>query len=123
MMTSEDPAVLSADLTRMTLRPVSRERAEEILAEEMAWLPEGEPLQCIAEDCTCDLHRAGEQGRLRRRTLLSRRAGDRLRIVVDVSVLGTQGLEIERRRFEEPSGEADRYIEALQRGQNRQAPD
>lgn len=116
MMTSDDPSVLAADLTRMTLRPVSVERAEELLAEDMAWLPEGEPQQCIAEDCTLDLHAtAGEAGKLRRRTVLSRGEGDQLRIVVEVSVLRPDGIEIERKRFEEPSGEAERHIEALRR--------
>ena len=114
MMTSDDPSVLAADLTKMTLQPVSVERAEELLAEEMAWLPEGEPQQCIAEDCTLDLDQvASERGKLRRRTVLSRRKGDQLRIVVEVSILRSDGIEIERKRFEEPSGEADRYVEAL----------
>jgi len=110
MFTSEDPKSLAADLSRMTLDPVSVERAEELLSEHMAWLPQSEPLQCIAEDRTLELRGLGGIYRLHRRTIVFRRAGDRLEIMVEASVVGPDGIEHERRRFDEP-GEAERYID------------
>jgi hypothetical protein len=112
MLTSEDARVLAADLSRMTTRPVGTERAEEILADDMAWLPEGEPVQCIAEDCVWDIAGASGAHKLHRRTMLIRRRG-RLTIAVEVALLRPDGIELERRRFEEPSGEADRYVQSL----------
>ena len=109
MMTSEDPATLAAALSKVTIEPVSVERAEEILSEQMAWLPEGEPLQSVAEDQTSP---AGSAGNVRRRTLVFRRAGDRLQILIEVAQLGAQGIETERRRFEEAT-EADQYAAEL----------
>lgn len=112
MITTEDPRALAADLSRMTTRPVTVERAEEILADDMAWLPEGEPVQCIAEDCTWEIAGGSGAHKLHRRTMLIRRRG-RLTIAVEVALLRPDGIELERRRFEEPSGEADRYVQAL----------
>ena len=37
---------------KMTAEPVSVDRAEEVLSEQMAWLPQGEPLQSVADDRT-----------------------------------------------------------------------
>lgn len=113
MITSEDPNILAADLSRMTVNPVSIERAEEILAEELVWLPEGEPRQCIAEDCTWDLGGPGRPHKVRRRTILSRRPADQLRIVVEVALVGPTAIELERRRFEQPSGDVERYTSEL----------
>lgn len=110
MNTSEDPAALAADLSKMTAEPVSVDRAEEILSEQMAWLPQGEPLQSVAEDRTAS---AGDGRSVRRRTIVFRRAGDQLQIIVEVSLLAQGGIEMERRRFEESSAEADRYAEGL----------
>ena len=113
MFTSEDPKTLAADLSRMTLDPVSVERAEELLSEHMSWLPPGEPMQCIAEDRTTALEDAGGTYRLHRRTIVFRREGDRLQIMVEIALLGPDGIELERRRFDEPSDEPDRYMEEL----------
>ena len=110
MFTSEDPEVLAADLSRMTVDPVSVERAEELLSEAMSWLPQSEPLQCIAEDLTTTIEGTPGAHSLRRRTIVFRRQGDRLQIMVEAALIGRDGLEIERRRFDEPSGEAERYI-------------
>ena len=110
MFTSEDPEVLAADLSRMTVDPVSVERAEELLSEAMSWLPQSEPLQCIAEDLTTTIEGTPGAHSLRRRTIVFRRQGDRLQIMVEAALTGPDGLEIERRRFDEPSGEAERYI-------------
>jgi hypothetical protein len=110
MFTSEDPKTLAADLSRMTLAPVSLEQAEELLSEAMAWLPQGEPLQCIAEDRTMEIESRGGVHRLHRRTMVFRREGDRLQIMVEAALVGPDGTERERRRFDEPSGEAERYV-------------
>lgn len=116
MFTSEDPAILAADLSRMTVDPVSMERAEQILSEQMAWLPQGEPLQSVAEDRCWDLQGRGGTHRVHRRTILFRRPEDRLQIMVEIARLDEHGIEMERRRFEEPSGEADRYIDQIRSG-------
>ena len=113
MFTSEDPQILAADLSRMTVEPVSVERAEELLSEYMAWLPQGEPLQCIAEDRTTDIEAPGEAHRLRRRTIVFRREGDRLQIMIETALIGPDGTEIERRRFNESAEQADHYIEEV----------
>jgi len=113
MFTSEDPKTLAADLSRMTLDPVSVERAEELLSEHMSWLPPGEPMQCIAEDRTTALENTGGTSRLHRRTIVFRREGDRLQIMVEASLVGPDGIERERRRFDEPSEEPERYIEQM----------
>ena|SRR5208282_2935337 len=110
MFTSEDPKTLAADLSRMTLEPVSVERAEELLSESMAWLPQSEPLQCIAEDRTIEIPGLGGLHSLRRRTIVFRREGDRLQIMVEAALVGPNGTERERVRFDDPSGEAERYI-------------
>jgi hypothetical protein len=111
MFTSEDPKALAADLSRMTVAPVSVERAEELLSEHMAWLPQSEPLQCVAEDRTTEIEAAGEIHRLRRRTIVFRREGDRLQIMVEAALVGPDGTELERRRFEESAEQAERYVE------------
>jgi hypothetical protein len=113
MITSEDARTLAADLSRMTTHPVPVERAEEILADDMAWLPQGEPLQCIAEDCAWEI--AGRAGthRLHRRTILTRQADDRLSIAVEVAFMRPDGIELERRQFDTPSGEADSYLQSV----------
>jgi hypothetical protein len=116
MFTSEDPAILAADLSRMTVDPVSTERAEQILSEQMVWLPQGEPLQSVAEDRTWDLQGKGGAHRLHRRTILFRRPEDRLQILVEVARLDQHDIEIDRRRFEEPSGDAERYIDQIRSG-------
>lgn len=113
MFTSEDPKTLAADLSRMTVEPVSVERAEELLSEYMAWLPQGEPLQCIAEDRTTDIEASGEVHRLRRRTIVFRREGDRLQIMVEAALVGLDGTEVERRRFDESAEQAERYVEEV----------
>jgi hypothetical protein len=113
MFTSEDPKTLAADLSRMTVKPVSVERAEELLSEDMAWLPQGEPLQCIAEDQTTEIQGLGGVHSLHRRTIVFRREGDRLQIIVEAALAGPDGTERERRRFDEPSSEAERYIEEV----------
>ena len=112
MITTEDPRALAADLSRMTTRPVDVERAEQILADDMVWLPEGEPMQCVAEDCAWDIAAGSGSHKLHRRTLLIRRRGE-LTIAVEVALLRPDGIELERRRFDEPSGDADRYVQAL----------
>ena len=93
MFTSEDAKTLAADLSRMTVEPVPVERAEELLSENMAWLPEGEPLQCIAEDRTTEIEGPGGAHSLHRRTILFRREGDRLQIMVEIALLGPEGIE------------------------------
>lgn len=113
MFTSEDPKALAADLSRMTVEPVSVERAEELLSEHMAWLPQGEPLQCIAEDRIMDIEASGEAHRLRRRTIVFRREGDRLQIMVEAALVGPDGTELERRRFDASAKQADHYIEEV----------
>ena len=113
MFTSEDPKTLAADLSRMTLDPVSVERAEELLSEHMSWLPPGEPMQCIAEDRTTAFEDAGGTSRLHRRTIVFRREGDRLQIMVEASLVGPDGIERERRRFDEPSDEPERYTKEV----------
>jgi hypothetical protein len=113
MFTSEDPKSLAADLSRMTVEPVSVERAEELLAEYMAWLPEGEPMHCIAEDRASEIQSPGGNHSLHRRTIVFRREGDRLQIMVEAALVGPDGTERERRRFDEPSGETERYIEEV----------
>ena len=110
MFTSEDPRTLAADLSRMTLDPVTVERAEALLAESMAWLPQSEPMQCIAEDRMLTIAGTGDVRSLHRRTILFRRAGDRLQIIVEVALLGPDGIEHERRRFDTPTGELERYV-------------
>jgi len=114
MFTSEDPETLAADLSRMTVEPVSVERAEQLLSENMAWLPQGEPLQCIAEDRTTQFRQPGGIHSLHRRTIVFRREGNRLQIMVEAALLGPDGIERERRRFDESSDEAARYIEEVQ---------
>jgi hypothetical protein len=116
MFTSEDPIILAADLSRMTVDPVSTERAEQILSEQMAWLPQGEPLQTVVEDRSWDQQGEGGAYRLHRRTILFRRPEDRLQIMVEVACLDQHGIEMERRRFEEPSGELERYIDQTRSG-------
>ena len=111
MFTSEDPGTLAADLSRMTLDPVTVERAEELLAESMAWLPQSEPMQCIAEDRTLAIAGTGDVRSLHRRTIVFRREGDRLQIIVEVALLGPDGIERERRRFDTPTGELERYVD------------
>jgi hypothetical protein len=113
MFTSEDPKVLAADLSRMTVEPVSLERAEELLAEYMAWLPQGEPMHCIAEDRTFEIHGLGGVHSLHRRTIVFRREGDRLQIMIETALVGPDGTERERGRFDEPSGATERYIEEV----------
>jgi hypothetical protein len=113
MITSEDARTLAADLSRMTTRPVPVERAEETLADDMAWLPQGEPLQCIAEDCTWDIAAPAGAHKLHRRTILTRQAEDRLSIAVEVALMRPDGIELERRQFDAPSGEADGYLQTL----------
>jgi hypothetical protein len=114
MFTSEDTQTLAADLSRMTVEPVSVEKAEELLSEHMAWLPQGEPLQSVAEDRTSEIQGpGGATHRLHRRTIVFRREGDRLQILVEIALLKADGIELERRRFDEPSDEPDRYMEAL----------
>lgn len=113
MITSEDARTLAADLSRMATRPVSVERAEEILADDMAWLPEGEPMQCIAEDCAWEIAAGAGVHRLHRRTILTRQADDRLAIQVEVALMRPDGIELERRRFDAPSNEADSYLQTL----------
>jgi len=44
VFTSLDANQLAQDLSRMSVDPVSIERAEELLSEHMAWLPQGEPM-------------------------------------------------------------------------------
>ena len=111
MFTSEDPPTLAADLSRMTLEPISVERAEELLSESMAWLPQSEPMQCVAEDRTLEIPGTGGTHSLHRRTLLFRREGDRLQMMVEAALIGPDGIERERRRFDEPSGDLERYVE------------
>ncbi len=123
MITSEDPHGLAADLSKMTVRPVSRERAEEILAEDLVWLPQGEPRQCIAEDCAWEVEGTRGPLKVHRRTLVARRQDDRLRIMVEVALLRPDGIEMERRRFEEPSGEAERYLDDLRQRLAASAPE
>ena len=113
MFTSEDPKTLAADLSRMTVQPVSVERAEERLSESMAWLPQSEPLQCIAEDLSTEIQGQGRLHSLHRRTILFRREGNRLQIMVEAALVGPNGIEHERRRFDDPSDEAERYIEEV----------
>jgi hypothetical protein len=113
MFTSEDPKTLAADLSRMTVEPVSIERAEELLAEYMAWLPESEPMHCIAEDQASEIRSLGGVHSLHRRTIVFRRERDRLQIMVEATLVGPDGTERERRRFDEPSGETERYIEEV----------
>jgi hypothetical protein len=113
MFTSEDPKTLAADLSRMTVEPVSVERAEELLSEHMAWLPEGEPMHCIAEDRVSEIQSIGGLHSLHRRTIVFRRGRDRLQIMVEAALVGPDGTERERRRFDEPSGETERYIEEV----------
>jgi hypothetical protein len=114
MFTSEDPKTLAADLSRMTVEPISVEQAETLLSEHMAWLPQGEPLQTIAEDRTSDLQGSGGSvHRLHRRTIVFRREGDRLQVMVEIALLGPDGIELERRRFDKSAEEADRYGEKL----------
>jgi hypothetical protein len=113
MFTSEDPKTLAADLSRMTVEPVSVERAEELLSENMAWLPQSEPLQCIAEDRTTEFRGPGGVHSLHRRTIVFRREGDRLQIMVEAALLGPDGIERERKRFEEPTEEVERYAEEV----------
>jgi len=115
MFTSESPEALARDLSRMTIRPVSVEQAEALLAESMAWLPQGEPLQCIAEDHTIKVEGPGGGHSLHRRTIVFRRTEDRLEIMVEAAVVGPDGTERERRRFDEPSGEAEQYLAEVQR--------
>jgi hypothetical protein len=93
MFTSEDPKTLAADLSRMTVKPVSVERAEELLSEHMAWLPQGEPLQCIAEDRTTEIQGPGVVHSMHRRTIVFRREGDRLQIIVEAALAGPDGTE------------------------------
>jgi hypothetical protein len=114
MFTSEDPKTLAGDLSRMTVDPVTVEQAEGLLSENMAWLPEGEPLQCIAEDRTTEIKSPGGVHSLHRRTIVFRREADRLQIMVEIALLGPDGIERERRRFDEPGDEADRYMEEVQ---------
>jgi hypothetical protein len=110
MITSDDPKRLTADLNRMTAEPVSQERAEQVLAEEMAWLPEGEPQQCIVEDRYWDIDSAVGAGRLHRRTILSRGEGDQLHITVEVALARLDGIELDRRPFDKPSDEIRAYL-------------
>ena len=123
MITSGDPAALAADLSKMTAEPVSVDRAEEILSEQMAWLPQGEPLQSVAEDRTAS---AGDGRSVRRRTIVFRRAGDQLQIIVEISLLAQGGIEMERRRFEEFLGGGrpvcGRTARAVRRGLNSSRP-
>jgi hypothetical protein len=51
---------------------------------------------------------------LHRRTIVFRREADRLQIMVEIALLGPDGIERERRRFDEPGDEADRYMEEVQ---------
>jgi hypothetical protein len=111
MFTSEDPKTLAADLSRMTIEPVSVERAEELLSEHMAWLPQSEPMQCIAEDWTSEIQSSGGVHSLHRRTIVFRREGDRLQVMVEVAIVAPDGTERERRRFDNSAEEAKRYIE------------
>lgn len=113
MITSADPQQLAADLGRMASRPIPVERAEEILADEMAWLPEGEPVQCVAEDCAWDIPTAAGVHKLHRRTILTRLADEQLAVEVEVALMRPDGIELERRLFEAPSGEADAYVTTL----------
>jgi hypothetical protein len=113
MFTAEDPKTLAADLSRLNVEPVSVERAEELLAEHMAWLPESEPMHCIAEDRASEIPSLGGAHSLHRRTIVFRRGGDRLQIMVEAALVGPDGTERERRRFDEPSGETERYIEEV----------
>lgn len=113
MITSEDARTLAADLSRMSTRPIPVDRAEEILADDMAWLPEGEPVQCIAEDCTWEIAARAGLHKLHRRTILTRQADDRLSIAVEVALTRPDGIELERRLFDAPSGEADSYLQTL----------
>jgi hypothetical protein len=50
---------------------------------------------------------------VRRRTILSRRPADQLRIVVEVALVGPTAIELERRRFEQPSDDVERYTSEL----------
>lgn len=113
MITSTDARTLAADLSRMASKPVPRERAEEILGENMAWLPEGEPQQCVAEDLVWEIAAQGGSHKLHRRTVLTRLADEQLDILVEVALTRPDGIELERREFDAPTGEADAYIGSL----------
>ena len=113
MNTSEDAKTLAAELSRMTIEPVTVARAEEILADDMAWLPEGEPMQCIAEDRMWDIQAGSGLHKLHRRTILTRRDDEQLRILVEIALLRPDGIELERGVFDQPSGEADEFLKTL----------
>ena len=76
----------------------------------MAWLPQGEPLQCIAEDHTVKIEGPDGAYSLHRRTFVFRRDEDRLQIMVEAALVGPDGTEHERRRFDESSDEAEQYL-------------
>lgn len=70
-------------------------------------------MQCIAEDRTWDIQAGAGPHRLHRRTILMRRDEGGLRIAVEVALLRPDGIELERRMFDQPSGEADDYMKAI----------
>jgi hypothetical protein len=113
MITSSDAQTLAADLSRMASKPIPLERAEEILGDQMPWLPEGEPQQCVAEDVGWDVPTSAGVYRMHRRTILTRLPDEQLGILVEVALTRPDGIELERREFEAPTGEADAYVTSL----------